>query len=110
MATTGPAKDLETLRHEASTLKAIAAAASRTYDRETWVRFTLVFFPVPFVVVLLRLRIETWGYYVAGALFILSAMALYRLDGVAAARRDRAVQAADEAQKAYDDARAVRID
>jgi hypothetical protein len=105
-----PAKDLEALRHDASALRAAADKASRTYDRETWIRFTLVFFPVPFVVVLLRLQIEAWGYYVAGALFLLSAMGLYALDGAAAARRDRAVQAADDAQKAYDDARMSRID
>ncbi|TAJ91972.1 hypothetical protein EPO44_14245, partial [bacterium] len=100
-----PARDLEALRHESSALRAAADKASRTYDRETWIRFTLVFFPVPFVLVLLRLQIEAWGYYVAGALFLASAAGLYTLDGAAAARRDRAVQAADYAQKAYDDAR-----
>lgn len=110
MVRTEPAKDLEALRHEASVLKVAADKARRTYDRETWIRFTLVFFPVPFVLVLLRLQIEAWGYYVAGALFILSATGLYKLDGAAAARRDRAVQAADDAEKAYDDARAGRID
>ena len=102
MVRTEPAEEFAALRRRASRLKAAADKASRTYDRETWIRFILVFFPVPFVVVLLRLQIEAWGYYVAGALFILSAMALYRLDGVAATRRDRAVQAADDAQKAYD--------
>jgi hypothetical protein len=102
--------DLEALRHDASVLRAAADKVSRTYDRETWIRFTLVFFPVPFVVVLLRLQIEAWGYYIAGALFLLSASGLYTLDGAAAARRDRAVQAADDAQKAYDDARSGRID
>jgi hypothetical protein len=99
-----PGKDLEALRHESSALRVAADKANRTYDRETWIRFTLVFFPVPFVLVLLRLQIEAWGYYVAGALFLLSAAGLYALDGAAAAaaRRDRAVQAADDAQKAYD--------
>jgi len=104
------ARDLEALWHDASALRAAADKVSRTYDRETWIRFTLVFFPVPFVVVLLRLQIEAWGYYVAGALFLLSAAGLYTLDGRAAARRDRAVQAADDAEKAYDDARVGRID
>lgn len=105
-----PARDLEALRHESSALRAAADKASRTYDRETRIRFTLVFFPVPFVLVLLRLQIEVWGYYVAGALFLASAARLYALDGMAAARRDHAVQAADDAQKAYDEARMAEGD
>lgn len=108
MARTDPAEELAALQRHAAQLKAAADKAVRTYDRETWIRFTLVFFPVPFVVVLLRLQIEAWGYYVAGALFLASASGLYRLDGAAAARRDHAVKAADEAQQAYDDAREGR--
>ena len=110
MARIDPAEELAALQRHAAQLKAAADKAARTYDRETWIRFTLVFFPVPFVLVLLRLQIEAWGYYVAGALFLASAAGLYTLDGAAAARRDRAVKAADEAQKAYDDARAARND
>ncbi|MDP1841313.1 MAG: hypothetical protein Q8L19_22670, partial [Reyranella sp.] len=87
-----------------------ADRAVRTYNRDTWIRFTLVFFPVPFVLVLLRLQIDAWGYDVAGVLYHASAAGLSTLDGAAAARRDRAVKAADEAQKAYDDARAARND
>ncbi len=106
MAKIDPAEDLVALRRQAFRLKAAADMAIRTYDRETWVRFTLVFFPVPLILVLLRLWIEAWGYYVAGALFLASAAGLYALDEAAAARRDRAVQDAEQAQKAYDDARA----
>ena len=105
-----PTGDLAALKHHAAQSKAAADKAARTYDRDTWIRFTLVFFPVPFVVVLLRLQIEAWAYYVAGALFIASASGLYVLDGAAAARRDRAVKAADEAQKAYHDACTARND
>ncbi|CAN0437625.1 unnamed protein product [Phaeothamnion confervicola] len=108
MARTDPAEELAALRRHAAQSKAAADEVVRTYDRNTWIRFTLVFFPVPFVLVLLRLQIEAWGYYVAGALFLASASGLYTLDGAAAARRDRAVKAADDAQKAYDDARAAR--
>lgn len=100
--------DLETLREEADRLQAAADAAVRTYDRETWIRLALVFFPVPFVVVLLRLEIEAWGYYVAGAFLILSTALLVRLDGMAAAKRDRAVSAAARARQAYDKAREVQ--
>lgn len=99
------APDLETLHHEAAALKVKADAAVRTYDRETWIRLALVFFPIPFVVLLVRLHLEAWGYYVAGGLLIVSAALLVRLDGAAAAKRDRAVRAADGAQQAYDEAR-----
>ncbi|MDP1749171.1 MAG: hypothetical protein Q8L22_06920 [Reyranella sp.] len=102
------AHDLETLHREAVALKAAADAATRTYDRETWIRLALVFFPVPFIIVLLRLHLEAWGYYVAGGLLVASAALLVALDGAAAAKRDRAVQAAERARKAYDDARAAR--
>ena len=50
--------DVEALRRRASALRAEANALTETYRRATWIRFTLVFFPVPFVVVLLRLHIE----------------------------------------------------
>jgi len=110
MARTDPGEKLAALQRHAAQLKDAADKAGRTYDRDTWIRFTLVFFPVPFVLVLLRLQIEAWGYYVAGALFLVSASGLYVLDGAAAARRDRAVKAADEAQKAYDDARTAKGD
>lgn len=107
MVRTEPAQDLEVLRHEASARKADADAAIRTYDRETWVRLTLVFFPVPFVVVLLRLHMPAWGYYIAGAVLVVSAAMLVALDGRAAARRDLAVRAAERAQNAYDKARSA---
>jgi hypothetical protein len=89
-------------------LKAKADAVVRTYDRETWIRLALVFFPVPFVVVLVRLHIPAWGYYVAGGFLIVSAALLVHRDGRAAAKRDRAVAAAERARQAYDEARIVR--
>jgi hypothetical protein len=101
MAMTEPAEDLEALQREAAALTAAADAATRTYDRETWIRFSLVFIPVPFVVLLLRLEMEAWGYYVAGTALLVSAAFLVRLDGKAAARRDRAVEAAEAAQQAH---------
>ena len=104
MVETQPSEDIEALQRQASALKAKADAATRTYDRATWVRFVLVFFPVPFVVVLFRLSLETWHYYVAGALFIIFAAVLFAVDGAAAAKRDASIEAADSAQKAYEKA------
>ena len=108
MAMTEPPEKLSALKRYAVQSREAADKAVRTYNRNTWIRFTLVFFPVPFVLVLMRLQIEAWGYYVAGALFIASASGLYMFDGVASAKRDRAVREADEAQQTYDDARASR--
>jgi hypothetical protein len=101
MTRTEPAEDLEVLQREVAALTAAADAAIRTYDRETWIRFALVFIPVPLIVLLLRLEMEAWGYYVAGTTLLVSAALLVRLDGKAAAKRDRAVQAAETAQQAY---------
>ncbi|MBX9947445.1 MAG: hypothetical protein K2Y40_25455 [Reyranella sp.] len=108
MAIAPPSGDLESLRRHAAALRAEADAVSRAYDRETWIRLALVFFPIPFVIVLLRLRLEAWGYYLAGALFVAVAAVLYVVDGKAAARRDRAVGAAEAAQEAYDAAQQAR--
>ena len=103
-------EDIEALQRQASALKAKAEAATRAYDRATWIRFVLVFFPVPLIVVLFRLYLEAWHYYVAGALFIIFAAVLFALDGAAAAKRDDSVQAAESARKAYEEARTARGD
>ena len=58
-----------------------------------------MFFPIPFVVVLLRLQFEAWHYMLAGGLYVLFAGMLYTIDGRAAARRDAAQKAADAALK-----------
>src|SRR6476659_6346099 len=64
--------DVATLEQRAVSLRAQADNLEHAYQRATWVRFVLVFFPVPFVVVLLRLQIDAWMYYVFGGLIILS--------------------------------------
>ena len=99
-----PIEDLKQLRRRAAALTRQAEARARAYQRSTWIRFVGVFFPVPFVLVLVRLDIEAWAYYVAGALFIVSAAALYTIDGAASDKVDAAAKAAEKAQKAYDDA------
>jgi hypothetical protein len=100
---------LEHLQHDAFALKAQAEQATQTYNRATWIRFVLVFFPIPFIVVLLRLQIDAWVYYVAGALIIVSGAVLYMIDGAASAKVDAAVAAAEKAQRTYDEAlRSIR--
>jgi hypothetical protein len=97
--------DLPTLERQAADLRAQANAIERAYQRATWVRFVLVFFPVPFVLVLLRLHIDAWAYFVAGGLIILSGGILYVIDGRASAKVDAAVAAAERAQGACEAAR-----
>src|SRR5215510_7851113 len=96
---------LERLRQQAIELAARAERITEHYNRTTWFRLVLVFFPIPFVVVVLRLEIEAWGYYVAGALLILEWAVLYMVDGAESARVDAAVDTAKLARQAYESAR-----
>jgi hypothetical protein len=93
---------IEALQRQASALAAEAQALTEAYRRATWIRFTLVFFPVPFVVVLLRLDLEAWHYYLAGAAYLGFSALLYSLDSRASDRCDEAVRAAGRARQAYE--------
>jgi hypothetical protein len=97
-----PTEDLETLQQHATLLAAEAEALTERYQRTTWVRFALVFFPVPFVVVLLRLDLEAWHYYLAGFAYLAFSGSLYTFDTRASARCDEAVLAAGRARQAYE--------
>lgn len=103
-----PTQGLADLQRQAVTLEAQAEAETQVYRRWTWVRFVGVFFPIPFIVVLLRLEIEAWTYYVWGALIVVCGALLYALDSAASAKADAAVEAAERARKAYDEARTTR--
>ncbi|MFO1080996.1 MAG: hypothetical protein U1E23_10260 [Reyranellaceae bacterium] len=83
-----------------------AARVADCYNRTTWYRFVAVFFPVPFIVVLLRLEIESWAYAVAGAMIILSGAILYVIDGRAADSVAEAERQAEAAERALAVARA----
>lgn len=98
MATEDLRDDLAALERRATRLRAQADDKERAYNQATWVRFTLVFFPIPMVLVLLRLQIEAWAYFVLGGLIILFGGILYVIDGKAAAKVDAAVLAADRAR------------
>lgn len=105
MVANNSAEDLAGLQRQAIALETRAQAETRAYQRSTWIRFAGVFFPIPFVVVLLRLQIDAWTYYVWGALIIGSAAVLYLIDGAASAKADAAVKAAEEARRVYEDAK-----
>ena len=95
-------EDLEALQQQAAALAAEAEALTETYRRVTWIRFTLVFFPVPFVVVLLRLDLESWHYYLAGGAYLAFSAFLYSFDSRASDKCDQAVRAAGRARQAYE--------
>lgn len=86
------------------TLETHAEASTRAYQRATWIRFVAVFFPIPLVVLLLRLQVDAWMYYVWGALIVSVATVLYIVDSAASDKVDAAVVAAEKARQAYDEA------
>jgi hypothetical protein len=100
---------LETLRREMWLRQRQARDAVRRYNRASWIRFALVFIPVPLIVVTFRLYLEAWHYYVLGGAFIFCAGLLYVLDDRAATRRETALKAAKAARAAYQDARSAVV-
>ena len=100
-----PQPDLDALRREMWTRQRQAREAVRIYNRGSWIRFALVFIPVPLVVVIFRLYLEAWHYYILGGAFIFFAGLLYALDDRAATRREAALKAGKEARAAYQEAR-----
>lgn len=97
--------EIEVLKRRAFDSQAEARAAVRAYGRASWIRFAATFIPVPLVVVVFRLHLVDWHYYILGGAFIVIAMLMYGLDTQAATRRDRALAAAKEARAAYRQAR-----
>lgn len=88
------------LQQRASALRAEATARTLAYRRHTWFRFVLVFIPVPMVLVLLRLQIEAWHYFLFGGAYIGFSALLYVIDSRASDRCDAADKAAEEAERA----------
>lgn len=101
MPATPTTDDLEALRQRAAELQGRADAEALRYRSGTWKRWVGVVFPIPFVVVLLRLYLDAWAYYVAGGALIVSTMVLFELDTMARDRSNAAEQAAEAAQRDY---------
>ena len=104
MVSNQTAQDLSGLQQRALALQSHAEARTQAYQRATWIRFVGVFFPIPFIVVLLRLEMAAWTYYVWGALIVLGGGVLYVIDTAASTRVDEAVEAAATARKAFEEA------
>ena len=101
--------NIEALERRATALEADAHALADSYNRSTWYRFTAVFFPIPFVVVLLRLQLDYWHYYIAGSAYLIFAAALYIYDGRASDRCKVAQAEAEEAKHALQEARSGAV-
>lgn len=97
-------EDLQALQQNALDSRRKADAATQTYDRTAWIRYAAIWVPIPFLVLLLRLHMEAWHYYIAGALFIIVGAVIYAMDLVAVAKRDKAIQMAERAQEVYEEA------
>src|SRR6185503_20253089 len=93
-------ENTEALRQRASALRAEADALTDAYRRRTWWRFALVFIPIPFILVLLRLEIDAWHYYLFGAAYLGLSAVLYSIDTRASDRCDVAERAAETAERA----------
>lgn len=106
MTTNPTVQDLAKLEQQAIDLEALAETETKDYERETWIRFVGVFFPIPFVVVLLRLELDAWTYYVWGALIVGIGALLYVIDTAASTRVGRMAEAAVKARQAYEEAKA----
>ena len=107
---TAQVEDLETLQRHVSDLARKADAAIQTYDRTAWIRYGAIWIPIPFVVLLFKLDMQVWHYYLAGALFLAVALVMYAMDLAAVAKRDKAIQAVQRAQEAYEVARMSQRD
>ena len=107
---TAQVEDLQVLQRHVSDLAREADAATQAYDRTTWIRYAAILVPIPFLVLLVRLRMQAWHYYVTGALFLAAALVMYVMDLAAVAKRDKAIQAARRAQEAYEVARVSQRD
>jgi hypothetical protein len=102
-----PTGDLDSLQREMRRRQQQARAEVRTYNRGSWIRFALMFIPVPLIVVTFRLYLEAWHYYILGGAFIFFAGLLYTLDDRAATRREASLKAAKAARAAYREARSA---
>ncbi|HEX6720346.1 MAG TPA: hypothetical protein VF107_02190 [Burkholderiaceae bacterium] len=90
----------EMLQRNLAELQRQADAAARLGNRSAAIGYAAIFIAIPFVVVLFRLHLQSWHYYVAGGLFLLGALVTHALELAAMTRRERAIQAIEHTQAA----------
>jgi hypothetical protein len=94
--------DRRALVARAAALQAQAEAMEQAYDRTVWLKYAFFFAPVPLVVCIFRAVMDAWHYYLAGAAFVLGALAIMAVDRVHLSRCEAAAGAAEAARKAAD--------
>jgi hypothetical protein len=102
---TAQVQNLEALQRHVSDLAREADAATRMGDRTTWIGYATIFIAIPFVVVLFRLHMQAWHYWVAAALFVLGAVVTHAMELASMTKCDQAAQALECARQAYEVAR-----
>lgn len=89
------------LRREAVLQTLDAVAATRRYERSSWIKYIIAVAGVPLVVSALWVRMGAAHFALAGAAFVAVAVWMMVLDRRAAARCDRQVATAAQAHAAY---------
>jgi len=56
-----------------------SAAPTRVRDRIAWFCYGAIFLAIPFVLLVFRLHMQAWHYYLAGGLFLLGALILWAI-------------------------------
>ena len=65
-----------------------ADEALTVHDRVAWAGYAVIFLVIPMVVLVFRLHMQPWHYYLAGALFLAGALLIEAMNIAAMARRD----------------------
>src|SRR5687767_1924503 len=71
---TAQVEDLETLQRHVLDLAREAEETTQICDRMAWIAYAAMFIAIPFGVLLFRIHMQAWHYYVAGALFLACAV------------------------------------
>ena len=100
-ATTDQAPQVAALRRLAIARRLDAAAATRRYERSSWILYIIAVIGVPLVVSGLWVRMSAWHFTLAGIAAVVIAPAMMVLERRAANRRDRHVATAEQAHAAY---------
>jgi hypothetical protein len=65
-----------------------AEALAGRYDAWAWVAYAAMFLVIPFVVLVFRLHMHAWHYFLAGGMFLAFAALFFAMDGAATRVRE----------------------
>jgi hypothetical protein len=67
-------------------------AVTSLYDRVAWISYAVIFLGIPLVVLVFRLHMQAWHYYLAGALFVVGALLIDAMNMAEMAKRHQTDQ------------------